>query len=77
MDKICFECDNEIDGHKFHFYGTYGGGASGGYATDGSKKAWSWRYEYGTNTVMTLLSEEIVIMDNPEGRNRSRLIRTF
>ena len=38
MDKICFECDNEIDGHKFHFYGTYGGGASGGYATDGSKK---------------------------------------
>jgi hypothetical protein len=66
-ENIYQEYDQKVGDRKFHFYETYGGGPSGGYATlvDSDDKVWSWSQRWGTEKDMRLLTSKIEIKEDP------------
>jgi len=75
-ENIYQEYDQVVNGRKFHFYETYGGGPSGGYAAlvGSGLKVWTWSQNWGTEKDMRLLNNKIEIQEDSE-HNCYRQIR--
>jgi hypothetical protein len=75
-ENIYQEYDQTVGDREFHFYETYGGGPSGGYAVliNDEGKVWSWSQNWGTEKDMRLLNSKIEIREDSES-NCYRQIR--
>lgn len=76
-ENIYQEYDQNVGDREFHFYETYGGGPSGGYAVPvgDSDNIWEWSQNWGTVKSMRLLNSKIEIREHPDN-NFYQQIRT-
>jgi hypothetical protein len=71
-ETIYQEYDGVVGDSKFHFYETYGGGPSGGYAvlvddlSNDESKVWVWAQGWGTEKGMRMLNSKMEIREDSE-----------